>query len=94
MRKYKHWLHYDTIRTEKVKKTLSEGTNYDIIRFYPHPHKFGIMIIEIESTDNYNDLDLCINSGSSYLYTYKQKPKELGKGLTITQFESVYGKLA
>jgi len=94
VRKCKHWVHYDTIRTEKVKKTLSEGTGYNILRFYPHPRKFGTMIIEIESPDNYNDLDLCVNSGSSYLYAYKQKPSGLGKGLSIEQFESVYGCLA
>jgi len=93
MKKYKHWLRYDTIRTEKVKKTLSQGTGFDIIRFYPHPSKFGTMVIEIESKDNYKDIDLDFNSGGSYLYTYKQKPNGLGKGLSIEQFESVYGAI-
>lgn len=94
MRKYKHWLYYDTFRTDHVKKTLSKGTGFNILKFYPHPTKFCTMIIEIESELNYQYLDLDVNSGSSYIYRYKQKPNELGKGLTIKQFESVYGKLA
>ena len=93
MRKYKHWLRYDTIETDHVKKTLSQGTDFTILRFYPHPSKFCTMIIEIESNNNYQDLDLCVNSGSSYLYTYKQKPSDLGKGLSVEKFEAVYGKL-
>jgi hypothetical protein len=93
MRKYKHWLRYDTIRTEQVKKTLSKGTGFDIIRFYPHPSKFGTMVIELESNQNYQDLDLDVNGGGSYLYTYKQKPNNLGKGISIQQFESVYGEI-
>jgi len=93
MRLYKHWLRYDTIRTDEVKKTLSEGTGFKILKFYPHPSKFGDMIIEIESNQNYRDLDLDTNGGGSYLYTYKQKPNGLSKGLSIEQFESVYGAI-
>jgi hypothetical protein len=93
MRTYKHWLHFDTIRTEHVKKSFSEGSNFQIRRFYPHPAKFGTMIVEVESPDCYNDLDLCVNSGSSYLKRFTHKPVGLGKGISIEQFESVYGTL-
>ena len=93
MKRFKHWLYYDTIYTDEIKKTLSEGSDFKIVKFYPHPRKFGIMVIDVESNNGYRDLDLEVNSGSSLLYRYKQKPNDLGNGLSLEQFESVYGKL-
>lgn len=93
MKLYKHWVVFDTINKEKVTSFLQEGSNFSLIRFYSHPTKFSFMIIEIESPNCYQDLDLCVNSLSSPLRRLQRKPSILGKGLSVEQFESIYGKL-
>lgn len=93
MRTYIHWLIFDTFKMNSVKKTLSEGNSFTIKRFYNHPTKLCFLIIEAESPDCYQDLNLDVNSMGSYIRRVSRKPADLGKGFSVEQFESIYGKL-
>lgn len=90
---YTHWLYFDQGYMKDVRKVLSQGSNFEIVRFYNHPTDMIKTVIQIQSPDNYDDLDLVFDSGFSPLKYYRRKPKNLGKGLSVKQFTGIYGPL-
>ena len=91
MKKYKHWVWFDTLRLKKVKEFLEKGKDFKIVNVYAHPSRICVYILEIESNNCYNDLDLNVNDGYGILHRYARKPK-LDKPLT-NNFIRVYGEL-
>lgn len=91
MKKYKHWVSFDTFNLEKVRQFLENGSNFSIINIYAYPTKLCVYVLKIESNANYNNLDLSVNDGWGILHRFGRKPS-LGKVIT-DKFIKVYCNL-
>lgn len=89
-----HWITFDPSRDlARANRSFSAGSGYGVRRVYMHPTNASLVVVEVESPQVYADLDLDVNSGSSVLRRLPRKPGGLGRGITVEQFESIYGPL-
>ena len=91
MKKYKHWVSFDTMDIEKVRWFLERGSKFSISNIYASQSRLCVYVLEIESTDNYDNLDLSVNDGYNILHRFGRKPS-LGEPIT-NKFIEVYGTL-
>jgi hypothetical protein len=81
MRKYKHWLKIDGIRSElkqyeEIEKYLKNYPNAKVT-IYLYEYNLFDKVVLLECEQNYDDLDMMVNSLSHPLRRLINKPKNI-----------------
>jgi hypothetical protein len=89
-RKYIHWVVFDP-SLDCNKSAFLRGSRFVIERIFCHPSKIWLSVAKLTSPDNYQNLDLDVDCGSTSIRHLNHKPSGLGRGITLEQFERIYG---